>query len=242
MSAPRKKQSKWVKWLSLLTVLLTSGGVGGWQLSDNPILLRLLGVAGDQVGRVDPGPLGDGFIAAIDRLDRFHKEGLFEVKIERVDLDPNDFKPGQTLDIQARVLRIGPEGDETIAWTSRSWGERLAVVGRDDLTAGWPDRPFQLSWSPGDRYLLEIWNTRGKRASRLFVLERAGAPDEFPLRSGSVPLGLHADGQPVRNPSANTIVLAADRAGDYPGKKPASASASPETSGGELAERPLVIR
>lgn len=242
MSASRKRKPRWVKWLSVLTLLLTGGGVGGYQLSDNAPLLRLLGLARSKVGPVDSGSLGEGVIAAIDRLDQFHQEGVFEVKLERVTLDPRDYPTGQTVDIQARVLKIGPDGAESVAWTSRTWGERLAVVGRDDLTAGWPDRPFRLAWTPGDRYLLEVWNTRGRQASRLFVLERSGGPDEFPLRSGTVQLGLHADGRPVRNPQANTIVLAADRTGDHPDASSPAPAGGPPRDGTELAERPLIIR
>ena len=40
----------------------------------------------------------------------------------------------------------GREGD---VWDAKSFGSRLAVVGKDDLTAGWPDRPFQVAWNPG---------------------------------------------------------------------------------------------
>jgi hypothetical protein len=246
MSASRKRKSKWIKWLSYVGLLLTGGGVGGWQLSESEVLLRLLGFAETKAGRMDHGSLSEGVIAAIDQLDPYRKEGVYEVSLDRVTLDPRDFKDGQTMDIQARVLKVGPEGTKSVVWDSRRWGNRLAVVGRDDLTAGWPDRPFRLTWAAGDRYLLEIWNTKGLRATRLFVLDRVGDTDAFPLRPGSVAMGLHADGSPVRDPKANTITLAAQRTGELPGRgRPGGderGRSQPDEASGELAERPLVIR
>jgi hypothetical protein len=242
MAASRKRKPKRLKWLSYLVLLLTGGGVGGWQLSDNTVLRRLLGFAEQKVGRVDPGEIGHGVIAALDRLDSYHREGVFEVALERVRLDPSDFKEGQTVDIQARVLKIGSDGKASVVWDSRRWGNRLAVVGRDELTAGWPDRPFRLAWAPGDRYVLEIWNTKGLRATRLFVLDRIGDGDEFPLRSGSVSLGLYADGRPVRDPKANTIEILAERTGDLPSGSGGGERSPSDGEFQELAERPLVIR
>lgn len=242
MSASRKRRSKWAKWLSLLTLLLTGGGVGSYQLSDNAVILRLLGLTRAKVGPAGTRLLDEGVIAAIDRLDPFRQGGIFEVKIEQVSLDPKDYQAGQTVDIQARVMKLDPDGSKSVAWSSQPLGERLAVVGRDDLTTGWPDHPFRLTWAPGERYLLEIWNTRGRRPSRLFVLERSGASDEFPLRSGLVQLGLHPDGRPVRNPQANTIVLTASRAASRPdAPQPTQADTAPR-DGAELAKRPLIIR
>lgn len=242
MSASRKRKSPWLKRLSYLALLLTGGGVGGWQLSDHPVLLRLLGVARQEAaqGGLDTAGLGDGVIAAIDRLDSYHQGGRFEVTLNRVTLDPGDFRPGQTLDIQARVLELDDEGKTTVAWDSRRYGSRLAVVGQDDLAAGWPDRPFILSWNPGDRYVLEVWNCKGFRATRLFTLDRTGDPDEFPLRPGAITLGLHADGRPVRDPGANTLTLAVRPAGDERPRTDPDRSHPDDST--ELAEKPLIIR
>ena len=32
--------------------------------------------------------------------------------------------------------------------------------GKDELTAGWPDRPFQVEWNPGDQFVLEVYDAR----------------------------------------------------------------------------------
>jgi hypothetical protein len=236
MSAVRKRKLKWIKRLSYVILLLTGGaGLGDWNLSEESVLRQIFGMVREHSGGTGGEALKDGLVGAISRLDSFHRSGTFEVKVDRVTLDEADFREGQTVDIQARVLRVGNGGKLAVVWDSRKYGPRPAVVGRDELTAGWPERPFEIAWQPGDRLLLEVWNCKGLRISRLFVIDRIGDDDEFPLRSGTLSIGLHADGTPVRDPKANTIALESRRLRETP----AAADVDDVT---ELAEKPLVIR
>ena len=45
-------------------------------------------------------------------------------------------------------------------WDSRNFGEHLAVVGKDAITASWPNRPFQVEWSPGEVVFLEVYDRK----------------------------------------------------------------------------------
>src|SRR5439155_1357636 len=121
----------------------------------------------------------------------FNRAGTYHVTIARVELDPKLFNPGHTVNIQARVKKLDSEGRDKTLWDAKAFGERLAVVGRDALTAGWPNRPLSVDWSPGDRLVLEVVDARTGLfvQPRRFTLANAdSSASEFPLKSGDFPL------------------------------------------------------
>ena len=64
------------------------------------------------------------------------------------------------------MTRRDGRGQDTVVWDSRNYGERLAVVGKDALTAGWPNRPFQVEWSPGEVVFLEVYDRKNRALRR----------------------------------------------------------------------------
>ena len=122
-----------------------------------------------------------------------------QVTITQVQLDQKLFKPGHTVNIQARVKRLDPGGRDITLWDAKTYGERLAVVGRDDLTVGWPHRPFQVEWNPGDQLLLEVYDAKTglfATPTRFTLAQNDSGANEFPLKSGDFPL------EPVTRPSS----------------------------------------
>jgi hypothetical protein len=164
----------------------------------------------------------------------FSKPGVYQVVIPKVTLDPAAFRSGQTVDIQAKVIKIDPRGRDAMIWESKPFGERLAVVGKDELTTGWPVRTFQVPWSPGDQVVVEVYDHRGGLfvQPRRFALAPAGPESrDFPLKSGTfalVPLRASASNQASRG---NQIEFRSARLGDLDQKNST-----------QVAERPIVIK
>ncbi len=138
---------------------------------------RRLDVQGPSAGpgSLDPGdgnPAADGDTpkldgslvnTVIDTLkprDEFSKPGIYQVTIPKIQLDPTLFKAGHTVDIQAKVTKLDPQGRDSTLWESKPYGERLAVAGKDDLTAGWPHRPFQVEWNTGEQIVVEVFDRK----------------------------------------------------------------------------------
>jgi hypothetical protein len=153
-------------------------------------------------------------VDALKPRDSFSQPGLYQVTVANVALDQKLFKPGHTVDIQARVRKVDATGREATLWDAKSYGSRLAVVGKDDLTAGWPDRPFQVEWKPGDQFVLEVYDARTGlfiEPRRFTLAQASSAATEFPLRSGDFPLeSAQRSNSPVR-PGANPGRRAPDR-------------------------------
>ena len=80
-------------------------------------------------------------------------------------------------------------GQDTVVWDSRSYGERLAVVGKDALTFGWPNRPFQVEWSPGEVVFLEVYDRKTGLFSppKRFTLSSNNGGDRFSAEDGRFP-------------------------------------------------------
>jgi hypothetical protein len=133
------------------------------------------------------------------------------------------------------VLKVDSRGQSTTLWETKSYGERLAVAGKDELSAGWPQRPFQVEWNPGERLLVEVYDRRPglfAEAQRLRLAPADSEPREFPLKPGTFPLVPAERKNPPVDPRNNTIVLRSQRVGDQPA--PATARAD--------ADRPLIIK
>lgn len=234
-----------VRRLVYLAMLLSGGGAGGWFFKDHPQVQALwtlvMGEAADKGGGADP--VAAVAEAVVDRLEApgtFSEPGTYQVTIRQVHLDPNLFRAGHTVDIQARVIRQDEQGRATTLWDTTRYGERLAVAGKDELVAEWDHDPFQVQWRPGDRIDVEVYDRRAGLFARggRFTLEPAGSePREFPLKPGTFPL--RAEGQepgPSVDPRNVRIVLGSRRVGDLPGgtREPAAASTAARDDDGTI--------
>jgi hypothetical protein len=196
----------------------------------------LTGKPADQATSADSGPgaLATAVVGLLKPADDFRQPGTYQVTIPQVHLDPGVFKAGHTVDIQARVLKVDPRGRSTTVWETRPYGERLAVAGKDELSAGWPQRPFQIDWHPGERLMVEVYDRRTGLLAEpsQFVLAPAEAePREFPLKPGTFSLEPARKVNSAVDPHGNRIVLKSQRLGDL---------ASTETS--QADDHPIVIK
>jgi hypothetical protein len=221
MAKGEKTKASWLKRLAYLIMVMGGSGVGGYQLKDYPVINSILQfLTGDeQSANIVAEAARNKVVRLIDSESDTSRAGVYEVRIDEVKLDPRAFRPGQTIDIQVRVRSIDSSGIERIAWNSADVGMIKAVVGRDELTASWRNRPFQLGWSPGEGLIVEVV---GKRFLRETVLFRTN-PDSnssFPLRSGRQNLVCLIDDAPASNPEASQVTLTAKRVGNRPTASP----------------------
>lgn len=244
MSRSRRKKPSLFRRLMYLVVLVTGGGagVGGWAFQDHPRMQALwtliTGKPADATATANPTDesLLKDVVDVLKPADDFAKPGIFQVAIDKVELDASLFKPGHTVDIQARVHRHDAEGRDTVVWESKTYGERLAVAGKDELSAGWPRRPFQVEWNPGDRIVLEVYDGKPglfAQAKRLTMASAETAPNVFPLKSGDFPLEPAQKPNPPLDPRVTHVVLESQRIGDV---------RSPDDSPTRVADKPIVIK
>ena len=223
-----------------MLMLATGGGAGagGWVLKDHPRVQALLSMVlgkTTEAGVESHGPilkdtLASAVSAALKREDP-RQPGVYKVKIEEVELDPRLFSQGRTVDIQARVRKVDREGRETTIWESKHYGENLAVAGKDDLTATWLNRPFEIAWAPGDQVIVDVWDRRGGLIEPREFKMALPKPGEFPLTSGIHALEITRPRQSVHDSDRNSIVLHSERVRD-----------STRPAAQEVAERPIVIK
>ena len=244
MSKPRQKarMSLFKRLLYFVVVLIGGGGagVGGWALQDHPLVQSLLGAvtgnSADGAGATLDGSLVTQVVDAIRPRDTFTQPGLYQVVVAKVDLDQKLFRPGHTVDIQARVRKLDRSGRDVTVWDAKAFGSRLAVVGKDELSAGWPDRPFQVEWNPGDQFVLEVYDAKMVlfiQPKRFKLTQDESATNGFPLKSGDFPLEPAQRSDPPVDPRTNHVVLQSERLRDL-----RSADQSPT----QVAERPIVIK
>ena len=123
-------------------------------------------------------------------------------------------------------------------WDSRNFGERLAVVGKDSLTAGWPNRPFHVDWSPGEVVFLEVYDHKNAffAAPKRFTLSSSNGAADFPLKTGDFQLDCHQKVDPPLDPRLTHVVLNSQLVGDAKntGKAPAQVA--------DDSDRPIVIK
>lgn len=221
-------------------VVISGGGAGGYALQNHPLVQSLLkAVVGNSADGSAPsldGTLVTNVVDALKPRDSFSEPGLYQVTVANVSLDQKLFKPGHTVDIQARVRTFDKSGREVTLWDAKSFGSRLAVVGQDDLTAGWPDRPFQVEWKPGEHFVLEVYDARTGlfiEPRRLTLVQDGSATSEFPLKSGDFPLESAKKSDAPVNPRTNHVVLKTERLRDL---------RTPDQGPTQVAERPIVIK
>jgi hypothetical protein len=232
----RKRRSLLRRLLYFMLMLATGGaGAGGWALKDHPRVQALLSIVlGNTSEAEGSGALKDSLASAVSgvlKRENPHQPGLYKVTIEEVELDSRLFSHGRTVDIQARVRKVDSEGRETTVWESKRYGENLAVVGKDDLTATWHNRPFEVAWAPGDEVIVDIWDRKGgllePREFKLALPE----PGEFPLASGAHALEITRPRHSEHDSDRNSIVLKSERVGD-----------SMRHAAPQVAARPIVIK
>jgi hypothetical protein len=244
-SGKKKKKPSLLKRLVYLVVLLSSGGgVGGWALQDHPQVKALLNILSDAeangIDSIDVKSVEGKVASAVAGVIQqkvggdFSRPGVYQVVIPKVSLNPAGFKPGHTVDIQAKVIKLDPRGRDMTLWESKPFGERLAVVGKEQLTTGWPVRMFQVPWNPGDQLVVEVYDNRGGLfvQPRRFALAPAGpGARDFPLKSGTfdlVPIRAANSEQVARG---SQIEFRSQRIGDLD-----------QNNSTQVAERPIVIR
>jgi hypothetical protein len=242
--ARRKERTSLFRRLLYFVIVLIGGGgagVGGYAFQDHPLIQSLLSVvtgnsAAEGAGAAPDGSLVTQVVDALKPRDNFSQPGLFEVIVAKVELDQKLFKPGHTVDIQAKVLKLDAAGRAATVWDAKTFGSRLAVVGKDELTAGWPNRPFQTEWNTGDQLVLEVYDARTGLfiQPRRFALARADrSAAEFPLKSGDFPLEPAQKSDSPVDPRTNHVVLQSQRLRDLHAN---------EQSPTQVAERPIVIK
>ena len=204
-------------------VLLTSGsgaGIGGYALKDHPTVQALLTLVAGGSGTDNPRDVGKSLVGDVVRALKtgpdFTRAGVYQVTINKVELAPAMFRPGHTVDIQAKVTRRDGRGQDAVIWDSRNYGERLAVVGKDSLTAGWPNRPFQVEWSPGEVVFLEVYDKRNGifAAPKRFTLSSTNGEADFPLKTGDFQLEVNQRQDSPVDPRLTHIVLSSQLVGD----------------------------
>ena len=225
-------------------MLVTGGaGVGGWAFKDEPGMQALLGMV---MGKAEePGADGSDLESKLTSAvagvlqDDPREAGLYKVKISEIQLDPKLFKTGHTVDIQARVLKIDGQGSELVVWESKTYGENLAVAGKDELTVAFVNRPFEIDWSPGVKVVVEVWDRKGILFERRELKMALPEPGVFPLASGTHALEVSGRSGSELDSERNRIVLQSRRVGDSPARRGGDSRTDDPR---RVAERPIVIK
>jgi hypothetical protein len=250
MFSSRKKQPSLLRRLIYLVMLVSGGtGVGGWLFKDHPVMQAawtlVTGKPADEAAKDVDDTLKGALADVLKTGNSFRQPGTYQVTIPQVHLDASLFRPGHTVDIQARVLRLDGRGHDTTVWESKPFGERLATVGKDKLVAGWPQRPFQVAWKPGQQIVVEVFDRKPGLfiEPRRFIFSSADVQlREFPLKPGTFPLEPTQMPDPPVDPRNNQIVLECQRVGDLPGSQRGDDhrhQAPPRTAD---ADSPIVIK
>jgi hypothetical protein len=105
------------------------------------------------------------------------------------------------------------------------------VAGRDDLTATWVNRPFEIEWSPGDQIVVDVWDRKSGFFDQKQLRMALPEPGIFPLASGTHALEISDRDRSARNSDLNHIVFQTERIRTSDRAEPP-----------QLAERPIVIK
>ena len=142
--------------------------------------------------------------------------------VAAIRVDPAEFHAGRSAELDVHVTCHQKGGRDTVVWK----GKATARANADSdglLELGWTQHPFRVDWKSGDAYTIEILDRHFLgQESAVFALD-LGDDGGFPLRSKTYPLKSRADGKPVRDPSANAIVLKSHRVDDGRSSAPAVA-------------------
>lgn len=198
MGKPDKKKGKGGTILLVVLLLLVGALAAGYFKPDLPVV----------------GPLVAKFFKA--GAQGVDQSGVYKVKVTKVVLDPQEFRDGSRMDIQVIIKRVDSEGKETTVWESAQYGDRLATVGKDELTANWADRPFECAWKEGDKFVVEVWDYVGSD-TKVAEWTSDAKSREFPLKNQRT-ISPFKDGKTVesRKGATNQVIFEAERVGDYP--------------------------
>ena len=245
MSTRKKPKSLFRRLIYFVVMLLTGGGagIGGWAFRDHPQMRALLGMVMNK-GQDESGEgvdLKSAVVSAVSGVlkDDARQPGVFKVKITEIKLDTKLFKEGRTVDIQARICKLHEGQKPVTVWESKAYGENLAVAGKDDLTARFVDRPFEIEWSPGDQIVVDVWDRKGILFERRELKMARPEPGYFPLASGIHALEVTGRGGSSLDSEENRIVFQTKRVGAAPNQ---SAGSSRAENPREVAEGPIVIK
>jgi hypothetical protein len=247
----KKKPRSFLRRLAYFVLLLSGSGagIGGWALKDHPTVKALLTLVAGDAGKDDASDVEKSLVGEVVGLVKkgpdFTKAGVYQVTINKVGLAQAMFKPGHTVDIQAKVTRRDGRGQDSVVWESRNYGERLAVVGKDELTFGWPNRPFQVEWSPGEVVFLEVYDRKNGlfAAPKRFTLSSSNGESDFPLKTGDFTLEPQRKPEPQLDPRLNHVVLNSQLVGERDDRpKAPSRVANSNSDADSDSNRPIVIK
>lgn len=243
----KKKPRSLLRRLAYFVLLLSGSGagIGGWALKDHPTVKAILTFVAGDAGKDDASDVEKSLVGEVVGLVKkgpdFTKAGVYQVTINKVELAQAMFKPGHTVDIQAKVTKRDGRGQDSVVWESRNYGERLAVVGKDALTFGWPNRPFRVEWSPGEVVFLEVYDRKNGlfAQSKRFTLSSSNGEADFPLKTGDFNLEPQRRPEPPIDSRLNHVVLNTQLVGD---SKDRPKGPSPSRVANTDSDRPIVIK
>jgi hypothetical protein len=249
----RKRKSLFRRFLTFVAMLITGSGagLGGWMFKDHPRVQAFLATVLNKTGaEADATALENELASAVSSViegDQSRQPGLYKVKITEIKLDPKLFKSGRTVDLQTRVRKLDQAGREQVVWESQSYGENLSLVGKDDISAAFVNRPFEIQWSPGDRIIVEVWDRRGGHVDGKKLTMALPEPGVFPLTSGVHALEVRGRSGTRMDSDFNRIVfetqhLSESQKGRQNNARIARSQDSKVRSPQDVAERPIVIK
>ena len=186
-------------------------------------------------------------VSGVIEGDQSRQPGLYKVKITEIKLDPRLFKTGRTVDLQARVRKLDQAGHDDLVWESKNYGENLSVAGKDDISAVFVNRPFEVQWSPGDRIVVEVWDRRGGFLESKALKMALPEPGAFPLTSGVHALEVTGRSGPSLDSDCNRIVFETQHLGESRRRRQGDSTTrrsqdSRVRAPQDVAERPVIIK
>lgn len=199
MADKPKKKSKAGPILLVLLLAVVGVVAAGYFKPDLPII----------------GPLVSGFFQK--GAAGMSKDGVYSVTITKVVLDPQEFKTGESVDVQVLVKVTTKEGKEETIWDSAKHGDNLREVGANDLAVNFNETPFEITWRSGDQITVEIWDRKGISDTRHAWYKTEATDKEFGL-SGTHSLTLLDGDRPIseRKGGTNQVVFEAKHKSDIP--------------------------
>ena len=214
MFGRKKTKRSLITRLFYYLVLLASGsGIGGWALKDHPAVQALATLALGDASKNNPSDVEKVLVGDVTGLLKkgpdFTQPGVYQVTINKVELAQGLFRPGHTVDIQAKVTGAALSGQDALVWDSRNFESASQWSVRTRSAAGWPNRPFQVDWSPGQVVYLEVYDRKNPffAAPKRFTLSSSNGGADFPLKSGDFQLDSHQRVDPPLDPRLTHVVL-----------------------------------
>jgi hypothetical protein len=209
-----RRSSKLKKLFLGLMALVFGGGTGiwGWIDPEAPVI----GAVVQKLRGVVPGDLSKAspVLSILAPRDPFTQSGTFEVTIAKITVDPAELREGHHVDLQVKVSKKLAGGQVQQIWDSRYAGERIAIVGREPVTATWSDKPFLVTWQTGEEFSIEVWDRKAIFDKTLYLLDTTNGDREFPLRSDTTTFAHLANGRRTTNAAMNSLRVEAKRVSD----------------------------